>query len=112
MTDKARQRLAEKLRLAREERGLSQEEVAAKLGIPRPAVSQMERGHRRVEALELARLAKLYQRSLSFFAEEEPVGTSRLSLLQRATADLSEKDREEVLRFAEFLREKASKEKK
>ena len=103
------QLLAEKLRLAREARGLSQVEVATMLDIPRTAVLQIECGHRRVEALELFQLAKLYDRPLGFFAEE-PVGTARrLQALREATADLSDRDRAEVLRFAEFLREKAKK---
>lgn len=107
MTDDGRKRLAERLREAREAAGLSQEDVAQKLSMPRPAISQIENGHRRVEALELARLAKLYGRPLGFFADEEPVGARRLDALNRAAAALSEKDRAEVLRFAEFLRQKA-----
>jgi transcriptional regulator with XRE-family HTH domain len=103
-----RSRLAARLREARESAGLSQEDVAAKLGLPRPAISQIENGHRRVEALELARLAKLYSRPLGFFADEEPVGAKRLDALHRTASALSEKDRAEVLRFAEFLRQKAN----
>lgn len=109
MTDDGRMKLAERLREAREAAGLSQEDVAQKLGVPRPAVSQIENGHRRVEALELARLAKLYGRPLGFFADEEPVGSKRQDALHRTTAALSEKDRAEVLRFAEYLRQKAGK---
>lgn len=104
-----RKQLAERLREAREGAGLSQEEVAQKLGLPRPAISQIENGHRRVEALELARLAKLYARPLAFFADEEPVGAKRFDALHRTTAELSTKDQAEVLRFAEFLRQKAEK---
>jgi transcriptional regulator with XRE-family HTH domain len=100
-------KLAQKLKAAREEAGLSQEEVAEKLDLPRPAISQMENGNRKVQALELARLAKLYGKSLSDFADDEPQGSSRLDALHRAAKDLSEKDRDEVLRFAEFLRQKA-----
>ncbi|WP_163868264.1 helix-turn-helix domain-containing protein [Myxococcus eversor] len=107
MTDDGRKRLATRLREAREAAGLSQEDVAQKLSLPRPAISQIENGHRRVEALELARLARLYERSLGFFADEEPVGSKRLDALHRTAAVLSEKDRAEVLRFAEFLRQKA-----
>lgn len=107
MSEKARRHLGERLRQAREEKGLSQEEVAQHLGIPRPAVSQIENGHRRVEALELARLAKLYGRPLGYFSDDEPIGSARLEMLRRAAADLSEKDREQVLRFAKFLREQA-----
>ncbi|WP_434299319.1 helix-turn-helix domain-containing protein [Corallococcus exiguus] len=108
MTDDGRMRLAARLREAREAAGFSQEDIAQKLSIPRPAVSQIENGHRRVEALELARLAKLYGRPLAFFADEEPVGSKRLDALHRTAAALSEKDRDEVLRFAEFLRQKAN----
>ena len=107
MTDDGRKRLAARLREAREAAGLSQEDVAQKLSLPRPAISQIENGHRRVEALELARLARLYKQSLSFFAEEEPVDVKRLDALYRTAASLSEKDRAEVLRFAEFLRQKS-----
>ncbi|KYF84246.1 hypothetical protein BE17_49430 [Sorangium cellulosum] len=107
MSDEARKRLAARLRDARERKGLSQEAVAEALGIPRAAISQIEHAHRRVEALELARLAKLYSQPLSFFADEEPEGGGRLELLRRTAAELSDKDREEVLRFAELLRGKA-----
>jgi transcriptional regulator with XRE-family HTH domain len=106
MNDKARKKLAERLREARERKGLSQEEVAQSLGIPRPAVSQIENAHRRVEALELAQLAKLYGQPLSFFADE-PTDHAGFEMLRRTAAALSEKDREEVLRFAELLRSKA-----
>jgi transcriptional regulator with XRE-family HTH domain len=107
MSDDGRKLLAERLREARESAGFSQEDVAQKLSMLRPAISQIENGHRRVEALELARLAKLYGRPMGFFSDEEPVGARRLDALHRTAAELSEKDRAEVLRFAEFLRQKA-----
>jgi len=105
MTEPARKRLAERLRSARESAGISQDAVAQTLGVPRAAISQIEHGNRRVEAIELARLAKLYGKSLSYFADD---GTSQeakeFELLKRTTSELSDKDRGEVLRFAEFLR--------
>lgn len=107
MSEAERIRLGALLREAREGVGFSQEEVAQSLGLPRPAVSQMENGRRRVEALELARLAKLYERPLSFFADEEPVGAGPLEALHRTAAELSDNDRAEVLRFAEFIRQRA-----
>ena len=105
MSDDARKILCERLRGAREYLGLSQEEVAQAVGLPRPAISQLENGNRRVDAIELANLAKLYQRPISYFTGEEPIGDPpQLELLKRAAAELSDKDRDEVLRFAEFLR--------
>jgi transcriptional regulator with XRE-family HTH domain len=108
MSEEVRKQLGERLREAREYLGLSQEEVAQHLGLPRPAVSQIENGNRRVEAIELARLAKLYQRSVSYFTGDESADEPpQIELLKRAAADLSDQDRDEVLRFAEFLRSKS-----
>ena len=59
-----RETLSARLKEAREYRGFSQEEVSRYLGIPRTAVSLMENGSRRVEALELRRLANLYQTTM------------------------------------------------
>lgn len=101
--------LAQRLREAREYLGLSQERVAAALKIPRPAISLIESGTRRVSAIELAAFAKLYQRPQSFFTGEKPVRATppQMEVLKRTTAALSDKDRDEVLRFAQFLRDRA-----
>lgn len=102
-----RAKLAQKLKEARESADLSQDEVAQKLDLPRPAISQIENANRRVEALELARLARLYGKPMSFFSDEETADTTRLEALHRTATGLSDKDRDEVLRFAEYLRQKA-----
>ncbi len=63
--------LGQRLREARERAGLTQEEVARQLGIPRTAVALFEAGKRKVSGLELARLAFLYGRSpADFFATD------------------------------------------
>ena len=107
MNEAERRQLGARLKGARESAGLSQEEVARELGVPRPAVSQMEQGKRRVEALELGRLARLYDRTLAHFAEDDRVGSSRLEALHRTATALSERDRDEVLRFAEYIRQRS-----
>jgi transcriptional regulator with XRE-family HTH domain len=105
--DDEHERLAARLREAREYLGLSQEFVAEQLGVPRATISAMETAKRKVTSLELKQLARLYRRDYSFFlgdepaAEEEPVGAA----LFRATQGLSPEDREQVLRFAQFLRQ-------
>jgi transcriptional regulator with XRE-family HTH domain len=100
--DTARRQLAERLKGARELRGLSQEAVARQLGLPRPAISHIENGHRRVEALELTELARIYERPLSYFTMNEH--ESQFEKLRRATEDLNDQDRDEVIRFAEDLK--------
>lgn len=103
-----RKALGTRLRDARKYCGFSQEDVARYLSVPRSAVSLIESGSRSVTVLELGRLAELYQRSIESLAgqrEGEPEPES-VSLLARATADLSEQDRQEVLRFAQFLQQR------
>ncbi|HET7121148.1 MAG TPA: helix-turn-helix transcriptional regulator [Solirubrobacterales bacterium] len=103
-------RLAHKLREAREYVNLSQQFVAAQTGIPRSAISDMERGTRRVESLELKRLAELYRMPIEFFLGTDPdpeaagaVEDPTLAALTRAAEGLEESSKDEVLRFALFL---------
>jgi transcriptional regulator with XRE-family HTH domain len=100
--------LGARLRAAREYLGLSQELVAQHLGVPRPAVSAMEHGTRKVSGVELKKLSRLYGKPIAFFVgeEEDPVleADEVSSALFRATRKLSDDDRRQVLQFAEFLR--------
>jgi Zn-dependent peptidase ImmA (M78 family)/transcriptional regulator with XRE-family HTH domain len=56
--------LLERLRRAREERGLTQAQVAQELGIARTSVVAIERGDRRLHPEEMVALAGLYGRRL------------------------------------------------
>ncbi len=98
--------LSTRLKEAREYCGFTQEEVAAHLGLPRSAISLMENRARRVDALELQRLATLYQTNMESLTgpDLESPEPESVRLVARATAELSVTDREEVLRFAQFLR--------
>ncbi len=53
--------------------GLTQSEIAAKLGVHRPAISEIEAGRRGVTAEELYQLAALYGASVSEILAESPV---------------------------------------
>lgn len=92
-----------RLKEAREYRGLSQDDVAQNIGVSRSAISLMESGGRNVSAIELGRLAKLYKVTMESLAGHDSSDES-VRMMARATATLSEEDRKEVLRFAEFLR--------
>jgi len=99
--------LGAKLEEAREYVGFEQEQVARHLGIPRTAVSETENGKRTASALELKRLAHLYQRPVQCFTGDEPVVPTDVAFLARTASSLSDTDRQELQRFTEFLREKA-----
>jgi transcriptional regulator with XRE-family HTH domain len=99
--------LGERLRATRDYLGMSQQHVSDMTGIPRSAVSDIERGARRVDSLELKKLARLYMRPVSYFLakeEEADLGEHALAGLPRALVGLSDGDWDEVLSFAEFLK--------
>lgn len=97
--------IGDRLRRAREYLELKQEEAAEAAGLSRSALSLVENGRRKVDAVELARFAQVYGQSieaLSGTAETRPLPES-VQALARAATELSPQDRAELLRFAEFL---------
>ena len=65
--------LGARLAAARHAAGLSQQQVADKLGMRRPAISEIETGERDVKALELDRLAHLYGVALEWLLGRDAV---------------------------------------
>ncbi len=65
--------LAARLKAARAASGLTQEQAATALGVPRTAVVQLEAGNRAVSTLELAKLAAIYSRPIASFFDESPI---------------------------------------
>jgi len=104
-----RKAMGDRLREAREYLGFSQEEVATYMGLPRSALSLIEAGTRKVDALEMKKLATLYKRTVAFFTGEEaledPYG-EEVAHLARQAKEMSPEDRAELGRFADFLRAK------
>ncbi len=102
-----RELLSRRLREAREYLNLSQDEVAKQVGIARAAISLIESGQRRVDVLELSKLARIYQRPVNHFtsekSEEGGIPTD-VAFAARAIQGLSPNDLQEVARFADFLR--------
>ncbi len=58
-----------RLKQARMQVGLSQLEVAHKLGKTQSYLSKIESGQRRLDVLQLKELAKIYKKSLDFFVK-------------------------------------------
>ena len=101
--------LGAKLREAREYVGLKQEQVAQHMDLPRTAISEIENGRRGVGAIELKKFARLYQRTVAWFTGEEleTAVPADVAFLARTASSLSDNDRQELQRFAEFLRSKS-----
>ena len=97
--------IGERLRKAREYVELKQEEAAQAVGISRSALSQIENGKRKVDAVELSDFARIYGQTIEHLSgekQEEAIPDS-VTALARAAKDLSTEDQDELLRFAQFL---------
>ncbi|CAN5857691.1 XRE family transcriptional regulator [soil metagenome] len=85
--------LARRLKEARLNVGLTQQDAADELEIARTAIVQIEAGRRAVNSLELARLARLYGRGADEFLQEETPEVDPLSVLFRASGGLEQSSR-------------------
>lgn len=63
-----------RVRQARLDAGLTQEEVARRLGKPQSFISKVEPGFRRLDFVELQSLARVYQKQLSYFEVDVMTG--------------------------------------
>jgi len=73
--------MARRLKDARLNCGLTQEEAADTVGIPRTAVVSIEAGKRSVSTLEISRFARAYHRPVTYFFEEEPPAIEAADLI-------------------------------
>lgn len=68
---RAYQAFLKRLTKARHDAGYLQEEVARRLGKPHSFISKCELGERRLDIIELQRLAKIYGKSINYFLGED-----------------------------------------
>lgn len=103
-----RESIAARLKDAREYVGMSQQEVSEALKLPRSAISLIETAQRGVDSTELQTLARLYERPIGYFTGEDsqPISAGA-NMLAKQVAKLSEGDRDELLRFSEYLVQRA-----
>jgi transcriptional regulator with XRE-family HTH domain len=110
MADKAsndRSHIAERLRLAREAAGLTQGQVAAKLGLHRPAVSEIEAGRRRVSAEELIAMADLYGVEVGWLSGRDRKTDGKpdkIMLAARQLSKLKDRDLDRLMDLIRMLR--------
>lgn len=101
--------LAARLKWAREQAGLSQGQVAQKLGVHRPTVSQIEAGDRNVRIDELDKFAKMYGVEKSWLLDGDAalVGERdpRVALAARELRKLKREDLDTILRLIQVLRD-------
>jgi transcriptional regulator with XRE-family HTH domain len=101
--ESGRAALGARLAKIRDYQGFTQEDVSKALKIPRAAVSEIETGRRKVGALELAALARIYSLPVAYLLDEPACGPPGTSALISAAAGLDDDDKAELMRFAEYL---------
>ncbi len=100
--------IADRLRIAREQAGISQGQVAKMFGMHRPTISEIEAGRRRVTAEELAEFARTYEVSVTWLMGTEGTDDEiddRVRLAARELAKLKSKDLDKVLRLLSTMRQ-------
>jgi len=109
MSDKEKRlEIANRLREARRLSGLSQGQVALRMKLHRPTISEIEAGNRRISVDELKQFAQLYDVSLAYLTAETPDALSlndpQLELAARELKKLSPESLEKLLHALAALR--------
>ncbi|MGE5373064.1 MAG: helix-turn-helix domain-containing protein [Solirubrobacterales bacterium] len=99
-----------KIQQAREERGLSQDQLARLIGCSQSALSNYEKGKRRLYLSQLELLSQALERPIEYFMQsrlepENPVGDqNELQWLINEVRTMTSEERRELAVFLEYLR--------
>ncbi len=102
-----REKIAARLREARVLAGLSQAQAAEKLGLQRPAISEIEAGKRKVSAEEIIEFANLYKVDTSWLllreSESDDYMSEQLKFAARELGKMKQEDIEKLLHVLKIL---------
>src|SRR4051812_49228511 len=98
--------LPERLRLAREQAGLSQGQVAKLMDYHRPTISEIEAGRRKVTSDEVAAFARHYGVTVSWLLDEDEESDPMVQLAARELSKLKPEDLEKFLRILRSMKRK------
>lgn len=105
MTNIDQTELADRIRKAREQAGLSQGQVAKRLEYSRPTISEIEAGRRKVSAQELQRFAEMYDVSEEWLLGKRTMGVDPVvELAARQLAKLKRQDLDTILDLLKSMR--------
>jgi transcriptional regulator with XRE-family HTH domain len=102
-----KEKIAARLKEARLLSGLSQAQAADKLGLQRPAISEIEAGKRKVSAEEIIQFATLYKVATSWLLlqdiETSASNIDQLKFAARELGKLAPEDIEKVIQLLKIL---------
>ena len=99
--------VAERLREAREASGLSQGQVAKKLEMHRPTISEIEAGRRKISADELEKFATIYGVSVEWIVtgpSADANADARILMAARELSKMSEGDLDRLMKTLRMLK--------
>jgi transcriptional regulator with XRE-family HTH domain len=96
------EQIGQKIRDLRTAAQLSQDKLAAKLGIAANTVSRWETGTYKTTPEDLDKLARLFEVPIAVFFPDQDFNQERVAALTSATGGLDEADFKEVLQYAAF----------
>ena len=102
-----RAEIATRLRMARKAAGLSQGQVAKKLNLHRPTISEIEAGRRRVSAEEVSALAQIYGIDANWIvhgSNQTDGGSDKIMLAARQLSKLKDRDLDRLMELIQMLR--------
>ena len=100
-------RLVTRLKEAREAAGLTQGQVARRLDLHRPTISEIEAGRRKVSAQELAAMAELYGVSVDWLVhgpQADDGDDARILIAARELSKMRQSDLDKLLNALRMLR--------
>lgn len=97
-----REKIAKRLKEARIQSGLLQEQAAKLLGIQRPTISEIEAGRRKVSAEEIIQFAELYKVDSSWLLLED--SSSYDSSFMFAARELEKLNQEDIKKLIDILK--------
>jgi len=99
--------VAERLREAREAAGLSQGQIAKKLAMHRPTITEIEAGRRKVPAHELEQFAKLYGVPVNWIVSGstgDETADARMLIAARELSKMNDADLDRLMKMLRMLR--------
>jgi transcriptional regulator with XRE-family HTH domain len=93
--------VANRLRLAREQSGLSQGQAAKLMNLHRPTISEIEAGRRKVSTEEISAFARHYGVTVSWLLNEVEESDP---IVELAARELSKLKKEDLNKFLRILR--------
>lgn len=97
-----REKIAARLKEARILAGLSQDQAAKKMGVARPAISEIEAGNRKVSAEEIIQFANLYQVNSDWLLLQE-TENEQFKFAARELSKMNKDDMEKLLHLLKIL---------